>query len=157
MGHHSKPHLLNTENLSEVPGACSFSKVVLLVTYFLLNTTCNCIFMWNSPMPLQAPCTGVYANNRTRNEPFVWLGTFWVFYVFSYSFFFFLLINWISVSCKKTFFIMKVSDSLKFLVLFKQLRIKSSMRNGIWRKVLRKLLHFPFCITPHNTFINCSK
>lgn len=48
---------------------------------FLLNTTCNCIFMWNSTMPLQAHCVGVYANDRTRNEPLVGLGFFGVFFL----------------------------------------------------------------------------
>lgn len=47
---------------------------------FLLNTTCNCIFMWNSAMPLQAPCVGVYANDGTRNELLVGLGFFGFFF-----------------------------------------------------------------------------
>lgn len=154
MGHLSNPHLLHAGILSEVPAcscACSFSKVVLLVIYFLLNTTCNCVFMWNSTMPLQAPCAGVYANNRTRNEySYGWdFLSFYVFHIHLFS-----LSNWISVSCKKTFLIMKVSDSLKGLVLLKQLRMKSSMTNGNWRKVFSELFHFPFCIIPDNTFIN---
>lgn len=71
---YSPPPLPQAANLGRLPGACSFSKVLLLVTYFLLNTTCNCIFMWNSTVPLQAACVGVYANDRTRNEPLVGLG-----------------------------------------------------------------------------------
>lgn len=49
---------------------------------FLLNTTCNCIFMWNSAMPLQAPCVGVYANDGTRNELLVGLRFFGFFFFF---------------------------------------------------------------------------
>lgn len=60
---------------------------------FLLNTTCNCIFMWNSTMPLQTPCVGVYANDRTRNEPLVVLGFFGGF--FSFTFLVFICFHWL--------------------------------------------------------------
>lgn len=49
---------------------------------------------------------------------------------------------------------MKVSDSLKDLVLLKQLRMRSSMKAGNWRNVLSVLFHFPFYTTPDNTFVN---
>lgn len=69
---------------------CSSSEVLLLVTQFLLNTTCNCTFMWNSTMPLQSPCVGVYANDRTRTEPLIGLsffgGCWWCFVLFRFFF-----------------------------------------------------------------------
>lgn len=93
MGHLSTACLPRAGNLGRVPGVCSFSKVLLLATYFLLNTTCNCIFMWNSTMPLQTPCVGVYANDRTRNEPLVVLGFFGGF--FSFTFLVFICFHWL--------------------------------------------------------------
>lgn len=100
MGHLSIPRLPWAGNLGRVPDVCSFSKVLLLVTYFLLKTTCNCILMWNSTTPLQAPCVGVYANDRTRNEPLVGLGFFGGFFFHVFSIHLFSLINWTSVSWK---------------------------------------------------------
>lgn len=92
--HYSAPCCVCRQDILLIPAfpklcgatsVCSSSKVLLLVTQFLLNTTCNCTFMWNSTMPLQSPCVGVYANDRTRTEPLIGLrffGGWWWFFFF---------------------------------------------------------------------------
>ena len=79
IGRLSSPCLPWAGNLGRVPGVCSFSKVLLLVTCFLLNTTCNCIFVWNSTMLPAWECMQMTGQEMSHLEGRGFLEVFFTF------------------------------------------------------------------------------